>query len=406
MRTATLLAIVLLGLSAPALAQQPEGMQGRGAGITIEERIRQGLNAADIMNPARDAATDDSLTLHPPALGEADVSLAAPTGSSRLRTTLDAVDIGQRIDRGLTAAGEESAFPPDLAFGAYQRGWFLTAFSLALDRAKEGDAPAQTLLGVLLSRGLGVKQDVAAAADWYELAGKAGDPEALYALGRFYFEGQGVKLDTAAAADLFRQAADKGHSVAARELGYLLLEGKGVEKDAMLAAAYLRRAAALGDMDAQYTLGGLFVEGVGVVADETQATRWFAEAARNGHVGAQVEYGIALFNGRGVGKDEAVAAFWFRQAADADNPAAQVRLARLLSEGRGVDKDEAAAARWYLVAKSRGMEDGFLEEFISQLDPAVLKAANEAAEQWTRHGWVEVTARRSEADAPVDNSVE
>ena len=405
MRAATFLPIVLLGLSTPVLAQEAEDVPAPGVGITIEERIRQGLNAADAVDPVNEATTDDSLTLHPPTLGEADVSLAAPTGPFRLRTTLDAVDIGQRIDKGLTAAGEESAFPPDLAIGAYQRGWFLTAFSLALDRAKEGDAAAQTLLGVLLSRGLGVKQDIPAAADWDELAGKAGDAEALYALGRFYVEGQGVKQDAAAAFDLFRQAAEKGHAVAARELGYLLLEGKGAEKDAMLAAAYLRRAAALGDMDAQYTLGGLFVEGVGVVADEIQATRWFAEAARNGHVGAQVEYGIALFNGRGVGKDEAVAAFWFRQAADADNPAAQVRLARLRSEGRGVDKDEAAAARWYLVAKSSGMEDGFLEEFISQLDPAVLKAASEAAEQWTRHGWVEAAARRSEAE-PVDNSVE
>ncbi len=401
-----LLLLLLLCLSAPALAQQPEGMQPPGAGITIEERIRRGLNAADSLDPATGADRDELLTLHPPTLGEADASLAAPTTSSRLRTTLDAVDISQRIDKGLTAAGEESAFPPDLAFGAYQRGWFLTAFSLALDRATQGDAAAQTLLGVLLSRGLGVKQDIAAAADWYELAGKAGDAEALYALGRLHFEGQGVKQDVTAAADLFRQAADKGHAVAARELGYLLLEGKGAEKNAMLAAAYLRRAASLGDMDAQYTLGGLFMEGVGVVADETQATRWFAEAARNGHVGAQVEYGIALFNGRGVGKDEAVAAFWFRQAADADNPSAQIRLARLLSEGRGVDKDEAAAARWYLVAKSRGMEDGFLEEFISQLDPAVLEAANEAAEQWTRQGWVEATVRQGNADEPVDNSVE
>ena len=40
-----------------------------------------------------------------------------------------------------------------------------TAFSLALERAEEGDAIAQTLLGVLTSRGLGVKQDLAAAAE-------------------------------------------------------------------------------------------------------------------------------------------------------------------------------------------------------------------------------------------------
>jgi TPR repeat protein len=396
MRISVLL-MALFWLGSPTLAQDSPQAP---ASESIQDRIRQGLSAAG------EADAEGNLSIPLRSLGEADVSLDAPTSAARLRTTLDAVDIGQRIDKGLTAAGEATAFPPDFAFGAFQRGWFLTAFSLALERAERGDAPAQTLLGVLLSRGLGVKQDIAAAADWFSLAGKAGDAEALYALGRLHFEGQGMEQDFAAAAELFKQAADKGHAVAARELAYLLLEGKGQAQNAMLAAAYLRRAAALGDMDAQYTLGGLFIEGVGVGADETQAARWYAEAARNGHVGAQVEYAILLFNGRGVTRDEAVAAYWFRQAADADNPAAQVRLARLLSEGRGIGKDPAEAARWYLVARSRGAEDGFMEEFLSRLDAATLAAANEAAEEWTRLRPMSVAARPAGAGAPVDNSVE
>ena len=153
-------ALLALALAAPAAAQ------GTGAAATIDERIDFGLGAKEETIPQ---------SLVPPAEPEkSDVSLAAPTGATtRLRTTLDPLDIEQRIDKGLTAAGEESTFPADYAFGAFQRGWFLTAFSLALDRAKVGDAPAQTLLGVLLSRGLGVKQDLPAAADWYGLAGRA-----------------------------------------------------------------------------------------------------------------------------------------------------------------------------------------------------------------------------------------
>lgn len=394
--------LVALAFAAPALAQDVPTAP-TPASPSVEDRIRQGLDAAEPPAETGEHATDFE-----PALGEADVSLQPATSSARLRTTLDAIDIQQRIDKGLTAAGEKSTFPPDLAFGAYQRGWFLTAFSLALERAEEGDAIAQTLLGVLTSRGLGVKQDLAAAADWFRLAGEGGDAEALFALGQLYVAGQGIKQDMKAAADLFRRAADKGHAAAGREYGYLLLEGKGVEKNAMLAAAYLRRAAGRGDMDAQYTLGGLFVEGVGVVADEAQAARWFAEAARNGHVGAQVEYAIALFNGRGVTKDEAVAAYWFRQAADADNPAAQIRLARLLSEGRGIDEDPAEAARWYLIAKRRGMEDGFLEEFVTNLDEATLQTATEQADRWrnARRPWVETTLRNETDTSAVDKSVE
>lgn len=391
-------ALLALGLGTLAGAQ------------SIEDRIEQGLSAAGetAADEARDGTEQLSITVTPDELSDRDVSLAPAADTSRLRTTLDPAGIKQRVDKGLTAAGESSSFEPDYAFGAFQRGWFLTAFSLALERAEKGEAVAQTLLGVLLSRGLGVKQDVEAAADWFTLAGEGGDAEALYALGQLHLDGRGVAEDSAKAADLFRQAADKNHAGAARELGYLLLAGEGKEKNAMLAAAYLSRASRLGDMDAQYTLAGLFVEGVGVVEDGKLAARWFSEAARNGHVGAQVEYGIMLFNGRGVDKDEAGAAHWFVLAANADNPAAQTRLARMLSEGRGVTKDTAAAARWYLIAKARGVEDTYMEDWLRGLDPATLEKATAEAQDWAnaRHGLTVAAAQSAGERAPVDNALE
>ena len=384
---------LMIAVAWPALAQEATTPPDIG------ERIDQSLGAAEGLPAA---------TLAAPALDQGDVSLDAPTATGRLRTTLEPLDIEQRIDKGLTAAGEATTFPPDYAYGAFQRGWFLTAFGLALDQAKAGSASAQTLLGVLLSRGLGVKQDLAAAADWYGLAGNAGDREALYALGQLYLEGQGVAKDPVKAADYFLKAADKGHAGAARELGYLLLEGKGEEKNAMLAAAYLRRAAGLGDFDAQYTLAGLYVEGVGVVADEALAARWFGEAARNGHVGAEVEYAILLFNGRGVPKDVAAAVGWFTRAADEDNPVAQVRLARLLAEGSGIEANKAEAARWYLIAKDQGLDDDFMEDWMKRLDPEALKTAREAAELWSQRsrGPMQAALAPQSPPAPVDNQLE
>ncbi len=352
---------------------------------------------------AQEAPPSGELTAAPEAaLGASDASLDAPLGGPRLPTSLDSAGIRQRIDEGLAAAGEVTASPPDYAYGAFQRGWFLTAFSLALERAEDGDAAAQTLLGELLSRGLGVKQDLAAAADWYRLAASSGDAEALYALGRMHLE----KQELTQAADLFEDAADRRHPVAAREFAYLLLQGKGRERNAMLAAAYMRRAAAAGDMDAQYALAGLYVEGVGVVADEKQAARWFGEAARNGHIGAQVEYAILLFNGRGTEKSEALAADWFREAAYADNPLAQARLARLLAEGRGVDMNPSEAARWYLVAKARGIQDDFLDGWLDGLDEATRETAARAAERWTdaRSGWLQAEAP-TQADS-MDKTLE
>jgi len=389
-------------LIAPAAAQHLDDSPGLNAAPTLDERIDKGLSPTDDMAP-------EPLAPIPPDKQESqpDVSLAAPAGPSRLRTTLDPLDIEARIDKGLTAAGEASSLPADYAFGAFQRGWFLTAFSLALDRAKDGDPTAQTLLGVLLSRGLGVKQDLAAAADWFGLAGKGGDREALYALGQIYLAGQGLAVDVAKAAELFRQAADLGHPGAARELGYLLLQGNGAEKNAMLAAAYLHRAAVAGDMDAQYTLAGLYVEGVGVVSDDVIAARWFGEAARNGHVGAQVEYGLMLFNGKGIKKDETGAASWFTHAANADNPAAQLRLARMFADGRGVDADPKEAARWYLIAKNHGLDDDRMEDWLRRLDAPALEEARKAADAWSRYRpQLQAAASPAKQPAPVDKQVE
>ncbi len=405
MKRLALLALPLLVLAAPT----PGLAAGAAPAASVDERLNWDFSVPEAAPTP--LAAPSFAPQPPPTLGETDASLAAPTSPRRLRTTLDPVgsSVDQRIDKALTAAGEISAFPPDYAFGAFQRGWFLTAFSLALDRAKSGDPTAQTLLGVLLSRGLGVKQDFTAAADWYELAGHQGDPEALYALGQLYLDGNGVTEDAAKAAELFREAADANEPVAARELGYLLLQGKGVKKNAMLAAAYMRRAAGFGDMDAQYTLAGLYVDGVGVVADETQAARWFREGAKNGHVGAEVEYAILLFNGRGVPKDESQAIYWFTRAAEADNPVAQLRLARLYANGKGVDVDFAKAARWYLIAKDHGLDDDDMEAWMKRLDPEAVKVARAAADDWARlkKSVLQTAMAPPPAEAPaVDNSTE
>jgi len=72
----------------------------------------------------------------------------------------------------------------DEAYGAFQRGYFLTALALALPRAEKGDSAAQTLIAEIYSRGLGVAQNPATASGWYALAGKNGGPIASFALAR------------------------------------------------------------------------------------------------------------------------------------------------------------------------------------------------------------------------------
>src|SRR5687767_10445372 len=65
----------------------------------------------------------------------------------------------------------ESSQDGDLAYGAFQRGLYLTAFKEATRRVEEmGDPKAMTLLGELYADGLGIPNDDNKAAQWYNLA--------------------------------------------------------------------------------------------------------------------------------------------------------------------------------------------------------------------------------------------
>src|SRR6185295_18547506 len=80
----------------------------------------------------------------------------------------------------------------DLAYGAYQRVYYLSAFNTATQRIEKlGDIKAMTLLGELYSNGYGVMQDDNKAAEWYRLAAERGDREAMFALAMFRMGGRG-----------------------------------------------------------------------------------------------------------------------------------------------------------------------------------------------------------------------
>ena len=64
----------------------------------------------------------------------------------------------------------------DLAYGAFQRGYYLSAFGLAIPRAEAGDKAAQTLLGLIYEGGYGVPRDPVQAVSWYQFAADGGDP--------------------------------------------------------------------------------------------------------------------------------------------------------------------------------------------------------------------------------------
>jgi len=296
-----------------------------------------------------------------------------------------------------TAPAAPAGPPPDMAYGAFQRGYFITAFSLATDRVtNDADPKAMTLLGELYAEGLGVPQDDRRAAEWYGLAAARGDSNAMFALAMFALNGRAGRRDRDASTRWLAAAAKLGHPLAAYDLALLYIEGQMFPQDFGRAAELLRIAAQGGSADAQYALGTFYKTGRGVPQDARQAAQWWAKAALADNTDAQVEYAIALYNGEGVDRNEEAATALFRKAAMRGSAIAQDRLARILASGRGAPRDVAEATKWHLISRAGGETDLELDDVINKLDPQTRAAGEKAAKPWL--DTIE-TARKAQAAA-------
>jgi TPR repeat protein len=274
---------------------------------------------------------------------------------------------------------------PDLAFGAFQRGYYVTAMQEAMKRVESNpdDGAAMTLIAELYAQGLGVRSDPEEAARWLKLGAAQGDRQAIFALGVAELKGEGVPKDRAGAQALFQKAAAQNHPAALYNLGIMALENNtGVAPDFQKAARYFKQAAELGDPDGAYGLGVLYRNGTGVEKSDKHAAEWIGRAAEEENVAAEVEYAIMLFNGIGVDKDESAAARLFLKAAARNNPVAQNRVARLLASGRGIQKNMIDAMKWHLLARDAGLNDAWLDGKLTELSQADREAVNAAVHQY------------------------
>jgi TPR repeat protein len=262
--------------------------------------------------------------------------------------------------------------PPeaDTAYAAYQTGFYQLAFQIATRRIERDskDAAAMTLLGELYRQGLGVRQDLAKAADWYRLAANRGDANASFAYGMMLLRGEGVQRDVARARQLLEEAA-LIQPLAAYNLALALLSSDQAA-DRARAVTLLEHAAAAEIADAQHALAVLKREGRDTKQDIDAAADLMRRAAQNGLEAGEIEYAIMLFNGRGVGRDERGAADIFERVAWRGNPIAQNRYARLLAAGRGRPANPVEAAAWHILAERQGLEDESLTRLFDNLSPS------------------------------------
>ncbi|VAW18304.1 FOG: TPR repeat, SEL1 subfamily [hydrothermal vent metagenome] len=272
----------------------------------------------------------------------------------------------------------------DLAFGAFQRGYYLTALSLALDRAGKNNsaAAAQTLIATIYANGLGVAENMALASSWYAIAAKNGDVNATFQLALLYQNGRGVPRDRKRGAELFAQAAKMGSPEAKYNLALLHVEGIYATPSYSEAARLMKEAAAAGLAEAHYNYGIMLSEGAGVAPDAKAGANEIKIAAQMGLSEAQVEYATILYLGKGINRNLARAVFWYRQAANAGNPVAQNRLAKLIAAGEGVKLDLQTAAMWRSLARRQGLVDPGLDRLLVSITPEDQARADQRARFW------------------------
>jgi uncharacterized protein len=141
---------------------------------------------------------------------------------------------------GLTGAVQDV----DAGDAAYQKGNYANAMRLLRPLAEQGDARAQSTVGLMYYHGRGVRQDDPEAAKWFRLAADQGDAPSQFNLGVMYAEGQGVPQDNAQAVEWYRLAADHNYAQAQYNLGLWYAQGEGGSQNYVSAHMWFNLAAA------------------------------------------------------------------------------------------------------------------------------------------------------------------
>lgn len=273
------------------------------------------------------------------------------------------------------------AKPIDAAFGAYQRGLYLTALNLAKPRAEAGDAAAQTLLGEIYSRGLGVPVDPKLAAEWYSKAAAQNDAYAQFQYAVLLLDGKHVEADKAQAERLMEKAAEAGNSMAQFNYAQILMKNSPGESGINAAYPWFQKAADNNLADAEYAVSQILANGTAnIKQDEAEARLYLLRAAQKNYDTAQLDLATWLVEGRGGERNFDAGFQWMLKAARSGNVAAQARLARLYRDGLGTDGDTVTAAAWYFVARRSGLNAFDLDSMLDGLEDEQIERAQKLSE--------------------------
>lgn len=215
-----------------------------------------------------------------------------PSNIRQLSTQEKAAELFQKATDFAYASQQEEAF------AAYEKAAHL------------GHVPAIYHLAMCYELGEGTTQDLAKAAEHYEIAAKAGDQNAMFQLACMYGNeqvvdqsGQAVNQSNEKYAHWLSQAAE--HADAQYNLGHCYLEGCGVSTDIQAGIECLKKSAKLGNKNVYNELANFYFSGKLVEKNIEQAFEYLSQSNQLSLLTFKQAFSVCcdLIGGNGVPKD-------------------------------------------------------------------------------------------------------
>jgi localization factor PodJL len=250
---------------------------------SIEPSMDAAPTAQPVPAPVASATPADTSPAAPDMTASA---AAVPAGPASVAAEATDADTGPVMAEPNTAKDTTGAVPPADASPAAATAKFdipTDVGPLALrDAAAGGDAKALFEVGSRYAESRGVKEDMAAAAKWYEKSAELGFAPAEYRIGNFFEKGIGVARDIKKAKTWYQLAAEQGNASAMHNLAVLFAMAADGVTDNESAAHWFQAAADVGVKDSQFNLGILAAKGVGMKQNLEESYKWFALVAKTG----------------------------------------------------------------------------------------------------------------------------
>lgn len=223
------------------------------------------------------------------------------------------------------------------------------AFNFFNNAAINGHLNAEYQLGLYYEQDIDSEENHRLALYHFEKAANMNHPQALFSVGYFYMKGIGITIDTVKGFNYFNKAGELGHAAALTNIGTCYQFGNGVEINESKAVKYFELSELKCDPYGTYNLAVCYEEGIsGIDINMNKAINLYIKAAKLGHINANLEIGMHYFNGTcGFLPSDVIAFKHFKFAADNDNENGLYRVGFCYMIGRGINKNINLAIEYF-----------------------------------------------------------